>query len=99
MDEMLPSQTMCGWGVWRKGHMQPVSLHAYPCRWGGEDPPYPGRKTDGFPDSDSLVVALLRRTSGCTPLSPISNLLVADGNLYLLCLMTEPHVTPSPTSP
>ena len=43
--------------------------------------------------------ALGRRPSGYAPLSHIADMLAADNKLSLSCLMTEPCVAPSPTSP
>ena len=99
MDEILPRQVMCGWGVWRKGHMWPVSLYSHPCWWRGEEPPCTGRWTGGLYASAHHRGALGQRPSRYAPLSPISDLLVSDKKLSLLCLMTEPRITPSTTSP
>ena len=98
-DEMLPWRAMCGWGVRRKGNLRPVSLFSHPCRWWGEDPPCPRRWTGGLPASAPPGGELGRRPSICAPLSTINDLLVADENLSLSCLMIEKCVTPSPTIP
>ena len=99
MDEMLPRKSMCGWIIWRKEHLWPVSMYSYPCRWGGEDPPCTGWWNGRLPASVPPRVALGQRPSICAPLSPISDMLVADKKLSLWCLMKEPCVTPSPKSP
>ena len=58
-----------------------------------------GEEETPLPASVSPGGSLVLIPSRCSSLSPIADLFVADDKLYLSCLMTEPCVTPYPTSP